>query len=105
MHEIRYGQVTSQLSYYGGAGNTQSLSGSGNYREFKNTPKFITNMEVTYRALPQLAVTLGANNIFDARPSRVPDNNRYLGAPQYYMSTSQLGMNGGFYYLRGDISF
>lgn len=105
VHEIRYGQVTSQLSYYGGAGNTQSLSGSGNYREFKNTPKFITNMEVTYRALPQLAVTLGANNIFDARPSRVPDNNRYLGAPQYYMSTSQLGMNGGFYYLRGDISF
>lgn len=104
VHEIRYGQVTSQLTYYGGAGNTSSLS-STNYREFQNTPKFITNLEVTYRVNPHLAVTLGGNNLFDARPSRVPDNNRYLGAPQYYMSTSQLGMNGGFYYLRGDISF
>lgn len=104
VHEIRYGQVTSQLTYYGGAGNTSSLS-STNYREFQNTPKFVTNLEVTYRVTPQLAVTLGGNNLFDARPSRVPDGNRYLGAPQYYMSTSQLGMNGGFYYLRGDISF
>jgi len=30
----------------------------------------------------------------------VPAANRYLGAPQYYPSTSQLGINGGFYYLR-----
>nr|WP_298798664.1 TonB-dependent receptor [uncultured Acetobacter sp.] len=104
VHEIRYGQTTSQLSYYGGAGNTSSLS-STVFREFHNTPKFITNLEVTYRVHPRLALTLGGNNMFDARPSRVPDNNRYLGAPQYYMSTSQLGMNGGFYYLRGDINF
>lgn len=105
LHEVRYGQVTSQLSYYGGAGNTSSLSGADNYRQFHNSPKFITNMEVTYRALPQLAFTLGGNNLFNAYPSRVPENNRYLGAPQYYMSTSQLGMNGGFYYLRADVTF
>lgn len=104
VHEIRYGQTTSQLTYYGGAGNTSSLS-STNFLQFHNTPKFITNLEVTYRVHPRLALTLGGNNLFDARPSRVPDNNRYLGAPQYYMSTSQLGMNGGFYYLRGDINF
>ncbi|GAN68622.1 TonB-dependent receptor plug domain-containing protein [Acetobacter orleanensis] len=104
VHEIRYGQTTSQLTYYGGAGNTNSLS-STQFREFHNTPKFITNLEVTYRVHPRLALTLGGNNMFDARPSRVPDNNRYLGAPQYYMSTSQLGMNGGFYYLRGDVNF
>lgn len=104
VHEIRYGQTTSQLTYYGGAGNTSSLS-STNFLQFHNTPKFITNLEVTYRVHPRLSLTLGGNNLFDARPSRVPDNNRYLGAPQYYMSTSQLGMNGGFYYLRGDINF
>ena len=104
LHEIRYGQVTSQVTYYGGAGYTNSLSNTV-YKQFQNTPKFITNMEVTYRATPHLALTIGGNNLFNVMPRRVPDGNRYLGVPQYYMSTSQLGINGGFYYLRGDITF
>ncbi|NHO31789.1 TonB-dependent receptor plug domain-containing protein [Acetobacter fallax] len=103
VHEIRYGQTTSQLTYYGGAGNTSSLS-STNFLQFRNTPKFVTNLDITYRVNRNWSFTLGANNIFDARPSRVPDGNRYLGVPQYYMSTSQLDMNGGFYYLRANLT-
>lgn len=103
VHEIRYGQTTSELTYYGGTGNTSSLS-STIFREFRNTPKFVTNLDITYRVNRNWSFTLGANNIFDARPSRVPDGNRYLGAPQYYMSTSQLDMNGGFYYLRANLT-
>nr|WP_310889114.1 TonB-dependent receptor [Gluconacetobacter dulcium] len=103
VHEIRYGQTTSQLTYYTGAANTGSLS-STMFLPFRNTPKFITNLDITFRANRNWSFTLGANNLFDARPSRVPDGNRYLGVPQYYMSTSQLDMNGGYYYLRANLT-
>ncbi|MFS3134103.1 TonB-dependent receptor plug domain-containing protein [Gluconacetobacter sacchari] len=103
LHEIRYGQTTSELTYYTGAANTGSLS-STVFLPFRNTPKFVTNLDITYRANRNWSFTLGANNLFDARPSRVPDGNRYLGVPQYYMSTSQLGMNGGYYYLRANLT-
>lgn len=103
VHEIRWGQTTSQLTNYAGATNS-SVPNAYAFTAFRNTPKFVTNLDITYRVTPRLAFTLGANNLFDARPSRVPDANRYLGVPQYYMSTSQLGMNGGFYYLKADIS-
>ncbi|WP_408740273.1 TonB-dependent receptor plug domain-containing protein [Acetobacter sp. AN02] len=103
LHEIRWGQTISQLTYYTGATNSGALSNT-DFLHFRNTPKFVTNLDITYRVMPQLSFTLGGNNIFDARPSRVPDGNRYLGVPQYYMSTSQLGMNGGFYYLKANIT-
>ncbi|MBM9401219.1 TonB-dependent receptor [Gluconacetobacter azotocaptans] len=103
VHEIRYGQTTSELTYYTGAANTGALSNSV-FLPFRNTPKFITNLDITYRANRNWSFTLGADNIFDARPSRVPDKNRYLGVPQYYMSTSQLDMNGGYYYLRANLT-
>lgn len=103
LHEIRWGQTTSELTYYTGATNSSALS-STDFLPFRNSPKFVTNLEVTYHVMPKLSFTIGGNNLFDKRPSRVPDGNRYLGVPQYYMSTSQLGMNGGFYYLRADLS-
>lgn len=103
VHEIRWGQTTSQLTNYGGTTNN-TVPDAYAFTAFRNMPRFITNLDMTYRVLPQLAFTLGANNLFDARPSRAPDANRYLGVPQYYMSTSQLGMNGGFYYLKVDVT-
>jgi len=95
VHEIRYGQVTSQLSYYSGP-----LAGVANtFRQFQNIPKWTTNASVTYNINPRWSATIGGNNIFAAYPSAVPKENRYLGAPKYYMSTNQLGITGGYYYL------
>lgn len=102
VHEIRWGQTTSELTDYTGATNSSSLS-AYSFTQFHNAPKFVTNLDITYRVMPQLSFTLGANNLFNAMPSRVPEENRYLGVPQYYMSTSQLGINGGFYYLKADV--
>lgn len=95
VHEIRYGETTSQLTYYTGP---YSFS-SSHYREFPNLPKWTTNASVTYNITPKWSATIGGNNIFAKFPSVVPEGNRYLGVPKYYMSTSQLGMNGGYYYL------
>ncbi|AAW60188.1 TonB-dependent outer membrane receptor [Gluconobacter oxydans 621H] len=95
VHEIRYGETTSQLTYYTGP-YTYSTS---HFLEFQNVPKWTTNASVTYNITPKWSATIGGNNIFAKFPSVVPEGNRYLGVPKYYMSTSQLGMNGGYYYL------
>nr|WP_040509323.1 TonB-dependent receptor [Gluconobacter morbifer] len=95
IHEIRYGQTTSELTYYTGPNAFSSTS----YLEFQNVPKWTTNASVTYNINRRWSATIGGNNIFAKFPSAVPEANRYLGAPKYYMSTNQLGMNGGYYYL------
>lgn len=100
LHEIRYGQTTSQLTYY--KNNNTSTASTTNYLPFHNKPKWTTNLSVTYAVNKHWSATLGGNNIFAAYPTKTPKGNRYLGAPKYYMSTSQLGINGGYYYL--DIS-
>ncbi|WP_459774064.1 TonB-dependent receptor plug domain-containing protein [Asaia astilbis] len=97
LHEIRWGQTTNQLTYYAPGPNQFSTT---KFLEYQNKPKWTTNLDVSYRFTPRWSATLGGNNIFAAFPTRVPEGNRYLGAPQYYMSTSQLGINGGYYYLR-----
>ncbi len=97
LHEIRYGQTTSALTYY--RNNNTSTASTTNYLQFHNRPKWTTNLSVTYNINKIWSTTLGGNNIFAAFPSKVPHGNRYLGAAKYYLSTSQLGINGGYYYL------
>lgn len=97
LHEIRYGQTTSALTYY--TNNNTSTASTTNYLQFHNKPKWTTNLSVTYNVTRHWSATLGGNNIFAAYPTKVPKNNRYLGVPKYYLSTSQLGINGGYYYL------
>jgi iron complex outermembrane recepter protein len=97
LHEIRWGQTTDELTWYAGP---LALNGNHIYRQWHNEPRWTTNLEVSYRVTDRWTATLGGNNIFASYPTKVPAANRYLGAPQYYPSTSQLGINGGFYYLR-----
>nr|WP_083301969.1 TonB-dependent receptor [Kozakia baliensis] len=97
VHEIRWGQTTNQLTYYAPGPLQFSTT---HFLEYHNSPKWTTNVDVSYRITPRWTATIGGNNIFARFPTAVPDGNRYLGAPQYYMSTSQLGINGGYYYFR-----
>ena len=67
------------------------------------------DFEVAYNVSEQLTVTLGARNAFDEYPD---ENNTDAGGITYaqiagsqYPTTSPIGINGGFYYLRGVYSF
>ncbi len=67
------------------------------------------DVEVTYHAMENLKISVGAQNIFDEYPSRLDfaeqtgsDNNSWGG--QYY-ETSPFGFNGGFYYLKATYDF
>lgn len=100
LHEIRYGKTQSQLTYYTGPDAFSNTV----FRDFVNKAKWVTNVEVGYRLTPSLRAAVGANNLFNAFPSRIPLENSYIGAARYDTSSQQLGQDGGFYYLRLNFS-
>ncbi|WP_339720189.1 TonB-dependent receptor [uncultured Paraglaciecola sp.] len=60
------------------------------------------DLDINYQVNSHLKLSIGAKNLFDNRP----DQNPYSGeAGSLYPATSPIGINGGFYYLRGIYEF
>ncbi|MFT8419296.1 MAG: TonB-dependent receptor [Acetobacter sp.] len=73
---------------------------------FTQNAGFITNMEVNYKITPHWNVGVGANNLGNKYPTRVPAAlaNTQQGLPKY-ASYSPYGFNGGMYYVKTSINF
>ena len=99
LHEIRYGKTVALDEYYTGP-NAFSLT---TLYTSVDTPKYVTNLELGY-AWSGFQWTLGANNLFNVYPKRLPLANSYLGAAKYDTSTG-LGIDGGYYYTRLTYNF
>ena len=90
--------------------------------------KWVTDLDVSYRVTSHLTLSAGANNLFNAYPSRVPAKILALtanvdsvlkGAPGYtagaygvptsgggvYGTVAPFGLQGGFYYVRVGVKF
>ncbi|MBO9205304.1 MULTISPECIES: TonB-dependent receptor domain-containing protein [Niastella] len=80
--------------------------------------KVVTDASVSYNILPQVRVTIGANNIFDVYPDKLKwfqigngdKTNIYYsntsdGRFQYSRNATQFGMNGGYYYISLSANF
>ncbi len=90
--------------------------------------KWVTDLDVTYHFTQKLSIAVGANNIFNVYPSRVPTailnktavvDSVLTGAPGYslagygvpttgggqYGSIAPFGLEGGFYYVRFGAKF
>ncbi|MEE2023636.1 TonB-dependent receptor plug domain-containing protein [Alkalimonas mucilaginosa] len=70
--------------------------------------KVTFDLEVNYAINDAFSVAVGAQNLFDTKPERVDYTD--TGFPQdflggKYYETSPMGINGGFWYLRGRYSF
>ena len=66
--------------------------------------EFTFDMEVGYHFTDDLQLVVGAKNLFDERPDRnVMWDNEIAGSK--YPTTSPIGINGGFYYVRGIYTF
>ena len=100
VHEIRYGHTTSNLTFVSGS---NAFSTTNFYHQI-NRPRFVTNLEVGYQVLPQLHLALGGNNVGNAHPSRVPSFTADYNNNLYDTLSQQLSEEGGFYYLRADLS-
>jgi iron complex outermembrane receptor protein len=93
-------------------------------------PKWVTDLDVSYRVTPKLTLSAGANNLFNAYPSRVSDtllaktsyvDTQLQTAPGYkaapavygvptsggaiYGTVAPFGLLGGFYYVRVGVKF
>ena len=91
-------------------------------------PKWVADLDVTYSLTDRVTLSVGANNLFDAYPSRVPADilaktanvdSVLTGAPGYtlaayglpqsgggiYGTASPFGLLGGFYYTRLGVKF
>ncbi|PUA19657.1 TonB-dependent siderophore receptor [Glaciimonas sp. PCH181] len=101
LHETRYGKTAVEATYYSGPNAFSSTQ----FNHVENAPKFITDLEVRYAFTKKFQVAVGANNLFNVYPTKLPAINQYLGVYQYDPSASQIGINGGYYYLRANYTF
>lgn len=104
IRQTRYGQTTNMLSYNDWAPTALQYSVTDFYK-FNSTPRWLTDLQIGYRVNKHLHVAVGANNIFNIRPRRVPDVTNYLGANIYDTTSQQIPMTGGYYFGRIDASF
>src|SRR5882757_3792533 len=72
----------------------------------------ITNVELSLQATKMVKLSLGANNAFNRYPNKVNSILRDGFAATYNRSTTTLypaispfGINGGFYYIKGELEF
>jgi iron complex outermembrane receptor protein len=96
VRETRYGQVSETLAdgYTGGTPFTYN----------KQSPKWITDLEASYKVTPELTLTVGADNVFDKYAGRTTAFARYQNAEEYILA-SPYGIDGGFYYARASYKF
>ncbi|WP_254609852.1 TonB-dependent receptor plug domain-containing protein [Burkholderia lata] len=95
LHETRYGTTSGEESYWSGP-NAYSTT---RFAHFTNAARYVTDVELRYAMTRKFEIAVGANNLFNVYPSKLPAENQFLGT-QYDIVSSPIGINGGFYYLR-----
>jgi iron complex outermembrane receptor protein len=75
--------------------------------DFTLEPKWVTDLEVRARPAEFLQVAVGANNVFDVYPSRLPVGGAFGVNPYFipYSQFSPFGFNGRFLYGRVSVEF
>ncbi len=109
-------QVNLREEVYGPSSELVSIDGTGTGTGADNVEvgaTSITDLDIGYRLTPQLRLNVGANNLFDQRPARIPNVNnggaiRPSDGGNVYNSPatfSPYGINGGYYYGRVTYTF
>jgi len=62
------------------------------------TPKIVTDLSVSYQLTPELAATVGSNNLLNVFPDLQLYENSYFGVFTY--APEQMGMSGSFFFAR-----
>jgi len=103
--------VSLKESFFGKSSRLDSLDGAVFYKtELK--PTAITDLDISYKIIPSVKVTIGANNLFNKYPTKMNATLRdlYFKSNQnayvtQYPTISPYGINGGYYYGRIAYSF
>jgi iron complex outermembrane recepter protein len=100
LHETRFGATSSEETYIVGPNAFSTTQ----FLHFENAARYITDVEVRYDVTKKFEIAVGANNLFDVYPSKLPYPAQLEGA-QYDAFASTIGVNGGFYYARARYVF
>ena len=96
--------VTWRETYYG---RTAQVQGYGPYYDYETAAAWITDIGVGYEFAKGFKLNLGANNLFNKYPNKVPASvyqNITYNYDQYSHFTPY-GINGGYYYAKLTASF
>ncbi len=100
LHETRFGATSSEETYIVGPNAFSTTQ----FIHFENAARYVTDLEVRYGVTKRFQIAVGANNLFDVYPSKLPYAAQLEGA-QYDSFASTIGEDGGFYYLRARYTF
>jgi iron complex outermembrane receptor protein len=100
-HELRYEGLLDQMTFQTGP-NAFSTSV---FQPYYMKPSYITNLLVGYHVTDSLTASVGANNLFDAYPNKVPLLAQYYGQALYDRYAQQISFNGGYYFMRLTYAF
>ena len=100
LHETRFGPTSDYQTYITGPNAFSTTT----FQYFRNAPKYTTDLEVRYNVTKKFQIAAGANNLFDVRPSTLPQDTWFSGS-QYDGYAAQISPNGGFYYVRAKYLF
>lgn len=102
--------IAAKERFYGNAWNYQD-PGDGKFYRDNTGSAFITDLYVSYALTKGLALTAGADNLFNKRPNRVNAEalaiQGAVGSPavEIYPKFTAWGINGGYYYARVRLGF
>ncbi|QDH25809.1 TonB-dependent receptor [Neokomagataea tanensis] len=112
LRQSRYGETTAMMTYqdWTPASATCSKGGALRYSnscfaQFKNTPRWLTDLEIGYRVTDRIHASVGANNIFNVRPRKLPGELTQAGGSMYDQFSGQIPFTGAYYFGRVNASF
>ena len=100
LHETRYGSTSTEATYFSGPNAFSTTQ----FLHFENAARYVTDVEVRYDVTKKFQIAVGANNLFDVYPNKLPYVAQLEGS-QYDTAVSSIGINGGFYYARARYVF
>jgi iron complex outermembrane receptor protein len=100
LHETRFGSTSSEETYIVGPNAFSTTQ----FIHFENAARYVTDLEVRYDVTKKFQIAVGANNLFNVYPTKLPYEAQLEGA-QYDAFASTIGEDGGFYYLRARYTF
>ena len=101
LHEILWGP-TKTLQQYNAGPNAFSETVFGVQ---DNQSRFQTDLQVSYKVTDWATLAIGATDLFNEEPTRLPAIFSYAGVIKYDYYSEQMNINGGFYYAKFQVKF
>ena len=99
-------EITLRETYYGASSQVQAgFTDVPIFPTYETRAAYITDLDVGYEFSNHIKLNLGANNLFNTYPNKIPASTyQYVNYDQY-SHVSPYGFNGGYYYARLSTSF